>query len=376
VSENFFAELEIEFLAEAAFMLEQYEESMLGLESGRNRDEDLAAIFRVAHSVKGGASAVGFHDLGKFAHAMEDLLAILRVNPQHINEDVISALLESGDMLKKRVHALQTSESSEWNTMELEARLIGFTQKFGGQTAVVANSVTTPVNAPVVAHGIVEDHTNYELLAELQAELKDASSALLQEATAGMAPTPVIERVFDKVDDPEKPEGSEKSDKVERRNLSARGIASSIKVDTARVDSVLDAVGELVVLKNQLVHDDAVRNGDNARLAAIVDQLDKSVRELYDKTLSIRMTPLKSLFLKIQRIVRDVSISLGKPVDLQLIGEETEVERTVFELLGDPLVHLVRNAMDHGLERPEIRKENGKNPTGKIWCPLSNQVAV
>ncbi|MFP5518878.1 MAG: chemotaxis protein CheA, partial [Bdellovibrionia bacterium] len=141
---------------------------------------------------------------------------------------------------------------------------------------------------------------------------------------------------------------------------------ASIKVDTARVDSVLDAVGELVVLKNQLVHDETVRGSGNLRLEAIVDQLDKSVRELYEKTLSIRMTPLKSLFIKIQRIVRDVSLNLDKPVNLVLQGEETEVERTVFELLNDPLVHLVRNAMDHGVEKKETRKEKGKPEVAKV----------
>lgn len=139
-----------------------------------------------------------------------------------------------------------------------------------------------------------------------------------------------------------------------------------IKVDTGRVDSVLDAVGELVVLKNQIVHDEYIKAGGNVRLEAIVDQLDKAVRELYEKTLSIRMTPLKSLFVKIQRIVRDVSLTLNKPVDLELIGEETEVERTVFELLGDPLVHLVRNAMDHGVENGDLRKERNKSPTAKV----------
>ncbi|HWU41895.1 MAG TPA: chemotaxis protein CheA, partial [Bdellovibrio sp.] len=145
-----------------------------------------------------------------------------------------------------------------------------------------------------------------------------------------------------------------------------KNATSAIKVDTGRVDSVLDAVGELVVLKNQLVHDETVRSGVNLRLEAIVDQLDKAVRELYEKTLSIRMTPLKSMFIKIQRIVRDVSLTLDKPVDLQLIGEETEVERTVFELLGDPLVHLVRNSMDHGIEKKEIRQQRNKPATAKV----------
>ena len=131
---------------------------------------------------------------------------------------------------------------------------------------------------------------------------------------------------------------------------------------------MLDAVGELVVLKNQLVsvHAEGASQDQNMRLEGIVDQLDKTVRELYEKTLSIRMTPLKSLFVKIQRIVRDVSLTLKKPVDLQLVGEETEVERTVFELLNDPMVHLVRNALDHGIEPPDLREQRGKSPTAKV----------
>jgi two-component system chemotaxis sensor kinase CheA len=122
----------------------------------------------------------------------------------------------------------------------------------------------------------------------------------------------------------------------------------------------------LVVLKNQILHNDAVKDGSNPQLIAVVDQIDKAVRDLYDKTLGMRMTPLKAMFQKIQRIVRDVSISLGKPVELILEGEDTEVDRSVFELLSDPLVHLVRNSMDHGIEKPELRKERKKPATAKV----------
>ncbi|MFN9067130.1 MAG: hypothetical protein ACK5V3_07870, partial [Bdellovibrionales bacterium] len=103
----------------------------------------------------------------------------------------------------------------------------------------------------------------------------------------------------------------------------------------------------------------------------IVDQLDKSIRDLYEKTLGIRMTPLKSLFMKLQRTVRDVSVKLDKPVDLQLLGEETEVDRSVFELLGDPLMHMARNAMDHGIENKEERAQAGKNPWLESQLPLN-----
>ena len=349
----FFVEMQGEFLTETAFMFEQYEESMLGLENGRNPQEDLGQIFRVAHSIKGGAAAVGFSDLSKFAHIVEDLLALLRGNPEFVSSTIISLLLKSGDVLKNRIHSLQKGENLPWSTSELEIELkaatVGIEMKLGIASTshesemTESNSQTSTVSNPEPQ----EDHTNHELLAELAAQFGADS---IQEPTpvATPAPAPTVNAV------------AATAVAKNQSGAASKPMNSSIKVDTARIDSVLDAVGELVVLKNQIVHDESIRSGGNARLAGIVDQLDKTVRELYEKTLSIRMTPLKSMFVKIQRIVRDVSLELNKPVELKLSGEETEVERTVFELLGDPLVHLVRNAMDHGIEKPEGRSAAGK----------------
>ncbi len=376
----FFKELQVEFLSESAFMFEQYEESMLGLESGNKVQEDLAQIFRVAHSIKGGASAVGFPDLAKFAHVVEDLLALLRTQPEFLNSDIISLLLRSGDVLKNRIHSLQKGDDGAWDTSDLANELVVVTKGLGKSDS--STKSTAPIEIEVVNNLEVveeeklpvpdgpppEDIANHELLAELAASMGaavDSQPKMAEPVTASIPAVEknrVVETKSSAVSSAQKPaEASQKN-----QGTQSKPANSSIKVDTSRVDSVLDAVGELVVLKNQIIHDESIRSGGNLRLAGIVDQLDKTVRELYDKTLSIRMTPLKSLFLKIQRIVRDVSLSLNKPVDLVLVGEETEVERTVFELLGDPLVHLVRNAMDHGIEKPEIRKEKGKTPTAKV----------
>lgn len=404
---SFFEELQSDFLNESAFMLEQYEESMIKLETSQEPAKDLTDIFRVAHSVKGGAAAVGLMDLAKFAHVMEDLLDLLRSRPELVNPNAISLLLVSGDELKNRIAALQQGQNGPWDTSVLKAQLIEITESLSGKKK--KSSAPTPVveevkeqapedffatAAPGAEVSSDEDHTNHELLAELLAglspedqeefraqEAASASAASALEiapepseivspvetvfaAAADAAPAPVALKVV--ASNPVAAAASPKSAGNGGPKGPNKPAASAIKVDTARVDSVLDAVGELVVLKNQLVHDETVRSGVNLRLEAIVDQLDKAVRELYEKTLSIRMTPLKSMFIKIQRIVRDVSLTLDKPVDLQLVGEETEVERTVFELLGDPLVHLVRNSMDHGIEKKETRQERGKPATAKV----------
>jgi two-component system chemotaxis sensor kinase CheA len=391
----FFEELQMDFLNESAFMLEQYEEYMMRLENSQDPARDLTDIFRVAHSVKGGAAAVGLTDLGKFAHVMEDLLDLLRSSPHLVNSNVITLLLQSGDVLKNRVAFLQQGKTGAWDTSALVTQLVDLREQLSGKPAKkfvppfqtqeepkaeVPDdffAASTPA-AAAAAPACEDDHTNHELLAELLAGLSPedqaefhASQQLVAEApiveAPVVAPTPMAVAKPAPVAVAAAPVaaasngGGGNSQKAPGKNTN-----STIKVDTGRVDQVLDAVGELVVLKNQIVHDETVRNGENLRLEAIVDQLDKAVRELYEKTLSIRMTPLKSMFVKIQRIVRDVSIALDKPVDLQLIGEETEVERTVFELLGDPLVHLVRNSMDHGVENREVRQQRGKPVTAKV----------
>ncbi|MFP5518877.1 MAG: Hpt domain-containing protein, partial [Bdellovibrionia bacterium] len=134
MSDNaFFAELQSEFLTESAFLLESYEESMLGLENGDNPQEYLTQIFRVAHSVKGGAAAVGLSDLSKFAHVVEDLLDLLRSQPDLVNPNVITLLLKSGDELKTRVANLQSGKDIAWDTAELVKQLIAVTEQLSGK---------------------------------------------------------------------------------------------------------------------------------------------------------------------------------------------------------------------------------------------------
>ncbi|MBL7554437.1 MAG: chemotaxis protein CheA [Bdellovibrionaceae bacterium] len=382
---SFFEELQTDFLNEISFLLETYEEHMLGLENDDDKKEHLTQIFRVAHSIKGGAAAVGFQDFSHFAHHVEDLLSVLRNSPEYVNSEVISILLKSGDEFKNRVQMLRDNDKSNWDVSALESKISQVLAGLGTGTPAPADveEMPTPSFAPnsaPAAPAIVEevDNTNYDLLHELMSELppevleeyekgqngvKSETTPDLKVVASNPNPTPATPSSKPAAVASAEPK---KEAQASSKSATKANVNQIIKVDTTRVDNVLNAVGELVVLKNQIVQNDIVRDGNNSELAAMVDQIDKAVRELYDKTLSIRMTPLKSLFLKIQRIVRDVSLDLDKPVNLELKGEETEVERTVFELLGDPLVHLVRNAMDHGVEKRETRKKNNKPEVAKV----------
>lgn len=398
MSQDFFEELQSEFLEESSFLLEQYEEAMLELESGDTADETMSLIFRVAHSIKGGAAAVGFTDLNKFAHVAEDLLAFLRVNPHFIAPDIVSLLLQAGDALKNRINALKKDRGAPWDVSQLHDQLVAKMESLNQQAGISSSPAPTvdsaeatefvtpeevssqpePTATPTaeVPAGEPEDHTNYDLLAELQAEMGIAPEAPPSNSETPAPALAVVESKPETVVTPppsataavEKPKPTSSNQKAPSNQS-----GGSIKIDVSRIDSVLDTVGEIVVLKNQLLHDETIQNANSPRLASVVDQIDKLVRDLYDRSLSMRLTPLKSMFVKIQRIVRDVSLQVGKDVELVIQGEDTEVERTVFELLTDPMVHLVRNALDHGIETPAVRKEKGKPTKSKLLVAAKQQ---
>lgn len=324
--QDFLQELRKDFLDEATYLLEQCEESYLKLEDPAHRAEELARIFRLAHSIKGGSAVVNLTDLAEFAHIVEDCLSLLRNKPQAITSEIITTLLKAGDCFKERIDMLRRNDSREWNTNEISAELKKVIQKL--QTAI--------------------DNEN---LVEIEAEI----SVQLAQLTRENIPEPGQV--------PSKAESqSEESDEGSHSNKEG---LSSIKVDTERVESVLNLVGELVVIKSQLMNQCSIYAQD-LRLASIVSLMDRTIRDLQDKTLSIRMTPLKGLFIKAQRMVRDLSIKLGKSVDFQMIGESTEIDRTMIELLADPLMHMIRNSLDHGIETSDTRVATGKSKTGNI----------
>lgn len=310
--ENLQAELQSIFMEGAPGILEQFEEQILALEGNQNPKETLASIFRAAHSMKGSAASVGFTGLAAFAHKTEDCLAILRNRPELLDRDVVSLLLKSLDVMREWVSGIRDS-----------------------------------------GPGFSSPASTNQLIAEL-------------ETTAARLAGSVSAREVPPRDDlsasPHNPSPQVKSKS-----------ASTIKVDAERVDLVMDLVGELVVIKSQLLQDAAIRSLASQSGEGVLSLLDKTVRELYDKALSLRMMSLKSLFLKIERAVRDTSVKLDKEVAITLHGEDTELDRAIIEQLGDPLMHLVRNAVDHGIEAAEERFDRGKSAIGALQVSAGNR---
>lgn len=345
--QEFLEQLQKEFLDEVTFLLEQCEESYLHLEDPVCRNEELGKIFRLAHSMKGAGAAVGYMCLAGFAHVVEDCLSLLRVYPDLVDTATISVLLKSGDAFKFRIEMLRRKDPSPWKIEDLRSEVIALSQSIESRAN---GGLPTEKTAQSGHNEAVQETSTGEVSADDDAVWKELASATQSQLSQSVAPTataPVFE---------------------DHATAAVKGMASgssSIKIDADRVESVLNLVGELVVIKSQLM----TRCGEYASdlsLNAIVSLVDKTVRELQDRTLSMRMTPLKQLFLKTQRVIRDLSIKLGKPVEFKMTGEDTEIDRTMVELLGDPLMHIARNSLDHGLEKVDLRRTRGKAEKGVI----------
>lgn len=294
------------FVEEAASFLEACEESLMSLEEADRRIGALADIFRAYHTVKGSASAIGCKDLAQFAHAAEDCLSVFRKYPDRITSEGIRVLLQANDAMRNRLLSIEHDPDvdSHWDIESILRTLRQLASSVEGNT----ENRQAPTAAPA--------HSNADpAAAELKSQMKPNNLA--------------------------------------------------IKIDSARVDAVMDMVGELVVIKSQIAESLSLIPLDQ-RLRTLISQLDKSVRELHERTLSMRMISLRSTFLKLQRSIKDVSHKLGKSVQFEMQGEDTEIDRAMVERIADPLMHLCRNAVDHGIEGPDKRLAAHKTAAGTI----------
>lgn len=321
-------DLQREFLEELRFMLDSVEESFLKLDAPQTRQQELTNIFRVLHSIKGAAGAVGFEDLGAFAHVVEDLLQVLRVEPNLVSRETVTLLLKSIDMIKSRGLELAKGIKLIWNVSEISEQLKKLTQACLAQVHNAKPAAAAEEVSPLPAA---------------------ASAASVSVAAAPKSETPAGAGSGAVADD----------------------AGRLLKVDVMRVTNVIELVGELVTIKSQILRDPALKASHTLRTA--VDLLDKTVRELHDEALGLRMTSLKTTFKKVQRIARDLSVKLEKPVALAIEGEDTEMDRNLTETITDPLVHLIRNAIDHGIENKQKRLAAGKPEVGMIAVSARQQ---
>jgi two-component system chemotaxis sensor kinase CheA len=322
-----------DFISEARGHLESAEADLLKLEDQPDDHELINSIFRGFHTIKGVAGFLNFKQIGKLAHAAENLLDRARQGELTLSSQILDLILQSVDLAKAMLRAIESALATQ-SPIPPQS---GLTQLL---TQLRDTNLATPdANAPPV-----------------QADVQTPAPTDAAKPTATQPPSaPVANTAAPRVETQKSEAG-----KVENH------VDATVKVTTTRLDSLINMVGELVIAQAMVTQDIARLISSNPRAARNLSHLGKITRELQDLTMAMRMVPIQGVFQKMARLVRDLTRKAGKQIDLKITGGDTELDRNLVEALADPLVHMVRNAADHGIENPEDRVKIGKNPAGHV----------
>ena len=383
--DDFEKELKIGFLEEASQLLSDAEQCFLVLESTPGDGATLDQIFRLAHNLKGSSKAVGFEDIGNFTHLLETFLLKLKNGELTANAGIINLLLQCNDHIRMMVETLRGDLAARIDSSELMAKLEGAISGIVEDSPPPSEAAPLPTpdtfsgfegEAPPTA----EELELLKLVSDSLTDLPNPTLETIQEEdffipepkdVLPSPPTPKPEPVAPKPLHPE-PELSLARPAPPKPQAPTGGSSEeSIRVSLQRLEKLINSVGELVIL--QTVLREQSLNSNAHLLRKTIHQMGKVTKEVQDISMSLRMVPLKQTFQKMQRIVRDTANMLDKRVTLVTRGDDTELDKTVLESISDPLVHLIRNACDHGVETPQARVAAGKAESGTITLNAYHQ---
>ncbi len=369
-----------DFLVESFEMIDQLDQDLIELENNPKDLDLLNRIFRVAHTIKGSSSFLGFDVLTRLTHNMEDVLNKARKGDLEITHEVMDVILESVDLMKALLEAIKDSGSDDRgieidNTVKkLEAVSNGESlsdvaqeeekqEENGGEEKDYSNLSAQEVEAEIE-----------RLLAERQEQDRQKRKAKKQAQQEKAIEAKVEEKIEKKTEKEIK-----KAEAPKEERVPTTSIEQTVRVDVKRLDHLMNLIGELVLGKNRLlrIHGDISDKYNNNTLSEELNQIVSSIStvttDLQLAVMKTRMLPIVKVFNKFPRMVRDLSRELGKSIELIMSGEETELDKSIIEEIGDPLVHIIRNSCDHGIESPEVRAERGKSETGKIILKAYNE---
>ena len=400
------------FFEECDELLQQLEEVAVTLVPGPNDPEGLDAMFRAVHSIKAGASAFKFERLVHYSHEFENVMDRVRSGELVLAENDPAILVHAGDILQDLVRAAQSGEEApaglEDEVLNQLKSMAGSVASDGDESTADTGSGAGDFKISFTPHRSMYESANepqllFRALASLGELKTDVDQSKIPELTSmdpvgsyltwhfelcGAESEDVIREVFEFVEDDcdleieriggaaevESEEASAAIQSVTASMASGNDAASSftqqttsIRVDLDRIDRLVDMVGELVIAQSMALESmhELVDIQHVHQLQALED-LTMRTRQLQEGVMAVRMQPLKAVFSRFPRVVRDLASKLGKSVRLELEGEGTEVDKTIIEELSDPLTHMIRNCMDHGIETPEERAEAGKPEEAQV----------
>lgn len=407
------------FFDEADELLADMEQHLLGLDPQEPDSEQLNAIFRAAHSIKGGAGTFGFTVLQETTHILENILDGARRGEMQLSTDIINLFLETKDIMQEQLDAYKTAqepnaesfkyicealrqlaleakglpaelpvsvvpvseEPVSTSTSGLRVQLIDLKEKEVdlmleemGNLGTLTNVQKGSTTLDVCIDGVGKDDIVAVLcfvIDEAQIRFPEADDAVAAPVAAVAAP--VVEEVHT-ASVTELPVAPAKRESKRAAAPAKSSESTSIRVAVEKVDQLINLVGELVITQSMLAQRsgelDPVAHGD---LLNSMGQLERNARDLQESVMSIRMMPMEYVFSRFPRLVRDLASKLGKEVELTLLGSSTELDKSLIERIIDPLTHLVRNSLDHGIETPEKRVAAGKVATGNLTLSAEHQ---
>ena len=412
------------FFEESQEHLQTMEELLLNISTDAPDAEDLNSIFRAAHSIKGGSGIFGFDALTGLTHVMETILDRARNNELELTTDIVDVLLATTDTLGDILQAYQ--DESEINWLQIEegkAALESILSAEDGESA----SAELPPAADIIeqddsfgffddapgqpeAEIVTQDDDSFGFFDDAPGQPQQATNSSEEDDGFGFfddapgqsqADTTASETKHDENDgsfgfftepkpaqpikdedaygffDQEKSSATTPANKPPARaakppakkpaKTATKNDASSIRVETTKIDTVVNLVGEMVITQSilSMIGDD-VEGNTGEKLSGAIDELSRNIREIQEAVMSMRMIPVSFVFNRFPRLVRDLAKTLDKKIDLIIEGGETEVDKSMIEKLADPLTHLVRNSLDHGIEPLEKRLAAGKPETGTV----------
>ncbi len=352
-------ELTREFLIESQEGLDRMERCLTELEERPHDSSLLGEIFRSVHTIKGTTGFLGFKRLEKLAHSGENLLGLLRDDKLSANSTIITALLQLLDGLRA---ILKTIESSG-------------VEGIGGDNALIAR--LDELRVPALQTTGQKNPSKKQVRNIATAKTGVAIAAPATQAATQVVMSPDVEVVVAPVavtaatppsqsPAPTQPDGVGAAPEAigPARPRSAAGTAaeSTLRVDVALLNRMMNLVGELVLTRNQVLQATAA----DPNMTMLSRRLDMVTADLRESVMKARMQPVSNIFSKMPRIVRDLSQALGRRVNLHMEGQETELDKSLLEAIKDPLTHAVRNSLDHGIEPPDVRQAAGKDPEGQL----------
>ena len=407
------------FFDEADELLADMEQHLLGLDPQEPDSEQLNAIFRAAHSIKGGAGTFGFTVLQETTHILENILDGARRGEMQLSTDIINLFLETKDIMQEQLDAYKTAQEPNAESfkyicealrqlaleakglpanvaepaaaapveaaqstgglrvqlVDLKEREVDLMLEEMGNLGTLSNVQKGSNSLEVNIDGVGKDDIVAVLcfvIDEAQIRFPEAAEAAEVPTSAPAVTAPVVAAV-ETASVTEIPVAAKRESKRVAAPAKASE-SSSIRVAVEKVDQLINLVGELVITQSMLAQRsgelDPVAHGD---LLNSMGQLERNARDLQESVMSIRMMPMEYVFSRFPRLVRDLASKLGKEIELTLLGSSTELDKSLIERIIDPLTHLVRNSLDHGIETPEKRLAAGKVATGNLTLSAEHQ---